>query len=132
IARPGSDVTIVAYGAAVQLALDAAQRLAPDGVEAEVIDLRTIQPWDEAAVVESLSRTHRLVVVHEAVEAFGVGAEIAARMSDIAFDELDGPIVRVGAPFMPTPFAPALEAAYRPSADRVVQAVRKTMGKEDV
>ncbi|HEY8572475.1 alpha-ketoacid dehydrogenase subunit beta [Phenylobacterium sp.] len=132
IVRPGADATIVAYGAAVQFALDAATQLASRGIAAEVIDLRTLQPWDDATVLASLSRTHRLVVAHEAVEAFGVGAEIVARMADIGFDELDGPLVRVGAPFMPTPFAPALEAAYRPSAQRVVEAVLKTMGQQDV
>ena len=130
VARPGSDVTVVSYGAAVALAMAAAESLAEAGVSAEVIDLQTLQPWDERAVAESLARTHRLVVAHEAVEAFGVGAEIAARMVDVAFDELDGPIVRVGAPFMPVPFAPALERAYQPSADRIVAAVRKTLGKE--
>ena len=127
IARPGRDVTIVSYGAMVDLALRAAAELAGEGVEAEVLDLRSIQPWDEEAVLESLSRTHRLVVLHEAVEAFGVGAEIVARMADIGFDELDGPIVRVGAPFMPRPFAKPLEDAYRPDAGRVVAAVRRVL-----
>lgn len=126
----GDHVTVVSYGAAVALALDAAKRLAAEDISVEVIDLQTVQPWDEAAVLASLTRTHRLVIVHEAVEAFGVGAEIAARMADVGFDELDGPIVRVGAPFMPVPFAAALEQAYRPSVDQVVAAIRKTMGKE--
>jgi pyruvate dehydrogenase E1 component beta subunit len=126
--REGRDATVVSYGAAVALALEAAERLAPEGVSVEVIDLRTVQPWDEAAVLASLERTHRLVVVHEAVEAFGIGAEIAARMADVGFDELDGPIVRVGAPFMPVPFAAALEREYQPSADQVVAAIRKSLG----
>jgi len=78
-------------------------------------------------VLRSLARTHRLVVAHEAVEAFGIGAEIAARMADIGFDELDGPILRVGAPFMPVPFSKALETAYLPSADAIVRAVRRTL-----
>lgn len=128
--RAGEHVTLVCYGAAVALALAAAEQLAADGVSVEVIDLQTIQPWDEAAVLASLARTHRLVIVHEAVEAFGVGAEIAARMADIGFDELDGPIVRVGAPFMPIPFAAALEEAYQPSVAQVVDAIRKSMGRE--
>lgn len=128
--RPGRDVTIVSYGAAVQLALGAAEALASEGSSVEVIDLRTIQPWDEAAVLASLARTHRLVVVHEAVEAFGVGAEIAARMADIGFDELDGPIVRVGAPFMPVPFAAELESAYQPSVAQVVAAARRALSRE--
>jgi pyruvate dehydrogenase E1 component beta subunit len=130
IAREGRDATIVSYGAAVHLALAAADELAAEGVSAEVIDLRTIQPWDETAVLASLARTHRLVVVHEAVEAFGVGAEIAARMADVGFDELDGPIVRVGAPFMPVPFAAGLERRYQPDAAQVGAAVRKAMNRE--
>lgn len=129
-ARSGDRVTVVSYGASVQLALDAAQQMEEQGVSVEVIDLQTLQPWDEQAVLASLTRTHRLVVVHEAVEAFGIGAEIVARMADVGFDELDGPIVRVGAPFMPVPFAAALEAQYRPSVEQVVAAVRKTLGKE--
>ncbi|MGO4816093.1 alpha-ketoacid dehydrogenase subunit beta, partial [Cupriavidus sp. 2MCAB6] len=80
--REGRDVSIIAYGAAVHTALAAASQLAGEGVEAEILDLRSIQPWDEQAVLRSLAKTHRLVVVHEAVEAFGVGAEIVARMAD--------------------------------------------------
>jgi pyruvate/2-oxoglutarate/acetoin dehydrogenase E1 component len=126
IARSGRDVTIVSYGAMVHKALDAAETLAGEGIDAEVIDLRTVQPWDEAAVLASLSRTHRLVVAHEAVEAFGVGAEIAARMAQIGFDELDGPIVRVGGAFMPVPFGRTLEVEYMPGAAQIVAAARAT------
>jgi pyruvate dehydrogenase E1 component beta subunit len=126
-ARAGRDVSIVSYGAAVATCLAAAETLSAGGVEAEVIDLRSLQPWDEAAVLASLSRTHRLVIVHEAVEAFGIGAEIAARMADAGFDELDAPIVRVGAPFMPVPFARTLEQAVIPSPQAVVAAVRRTL-----
>jgi len=125
--RAGADVTIVAYGAAVHLATAAADALADRGIQAEVIDLRTIQPWDEATVLASLARTHRLVIAHEAVEAFGVGAEIAARMADIGFDELDAPIVRVGAPFMPVPFSPSLERLYQPTEKRIFAAVSRVM-----
>jgi pyruvate dehydrogenase E1 component beta subunit len=127
LARPGRDATILCYGAAVHWSLAAAEELAREGVEAEVLDLRSLQPWDEAAVLESLSRTHRLVIAHEAVQAFGVGAEIAARMADVGFDELDGPILRVGAPFTPVPFAKPLEAAWRPDAARIAAAVRRTL-----
>lgn len=125
--RHGRDATIVAYGAAVHTALAAAAALAGQGVEAEVIDLRSLQPWDEAAVLASLAKTHRLVIAHEAVEAFGVGAEIAARMAEVGFDELDAPIIRVGAPFMPVPTAKALEKAYLPSAEAIRQAVERTL-----
>lgn len=125
IARPGRDLTVVTWGAALGEALVAAQQLAARGIEAEVIDLRSLQPWDEAAVLASLARTHRLVVFHEAVTAYGPGAEIAARLGEIGFDELDAPIVRVGAPFMPVPFAPSLENAYRPqSGDLIAAALR--------
>jgi pyruvate/2-oxoglutarate/acetoin dehydrogenase E1 component len=127
IVRPGRNVTLVAYGAAVHWSLEAATELSGRGIEAEVVDLCSIQPWDEATVLESLSRTHRLVIVHEAVEAFGVGAEIAARIADVGFDELDAPIIRVAAPFMPIPFAQSLETAYRPNAERVVSAVLRTL-----
>lgn len=127
IAREGSDVTLVTYGAMVDVSMKAAKALEGGGVSVEIVDLRTIQPWDENTVLTSLSKTHRLVVVHEAVEAFGVGAEIAARMADIGFDELDAPIVRVGAPFTPVPFALPLEAAYRPDAAKVAAAVRRVL-----
>lgn len=126
-ARRGRDVTIVTYGATVATALAAADALARDSIEAEVLDLRSLQPWDEQAVLESLSRTHRLVVLHEAVEAFGVGAEIAARMADVGFDELDGPIARVGAPFMPVPFAKTLEEAFLPDPKAIMAAVRHVL-----
>mgnify|MGYP003132803941 FL=1 len=127
IARAGDDVTIVSYGAAVNTALAAAATLAERDIEAEVVDLRSIQPWDEETVLQSLSRTHRLVILHEAVTNFGVGAEIAARMADIGFDELEAPIIRVGAPFMPVPFAKSLESRYLPDADDVIAAVEKVL-----
>ena len=129
IGTPISEAAIAgaAVGAAVGWALDAAQQLAGQGVDAEVIDLLSLQPWDEAAVLASLAKTHRLVIAHEATEAFGPGAEIAARMADAGFDELDAPIVRVAAPFMPVPFAAALEQAYRPDAHAIVAAVLRTM-----
>jgi pyruvate dehydrogenase E1 component beta subunit len=127
VARRGRDVTVVTYGATVHTALKAAAALAGEGVDVEILDLRTLQPWDEAAVLESLRRTHRLVVAHEAVEAFGAGAEIAARMADVGFEELDAPIVRVGAPFMPVPFARSLEQRYIPDADGIAAAARRAM-----
>ncbi|TDJ66769.1 MAG: alpha-ketoacid dehydrogenase subunit beta [Proteobacteria bacterium] len=127
IAREGRDVTVVSYGAAVHWAEEAAPGLAADGIEIEIIDLRTIQPWDEATVLTSLAKTHRLVIFHEAVEAFGVGAEIAARMADVGFDELDAPIRRVGAPYCPVPYAPALESAYAPSATKLTAAVKQIL-----
>lgn len=127
IDRPGRDATIVTYGATLYAARTAADRLAAEGIEAEILDLRWIQPWDEEAVFASVARTHRVVIAHEAVQAFGVGAEIAARIAADAFDDLDAPVLRVGAPFMPTPFAKSLETAYLPDADRIVAAVKETL-----
>ena len=127
IRREGTDATIVTYGAMVWTALDAAAQAEADGISVEVIDLRSVQPWDEAAVLASLAKTHRLMIVHEAVEAFGVGAEIAARMADIGFDELDAPIVRVAAPFSPVPFSPVLEKAWRPDKTRILDALNRLM-----
>jgi pyruvate dehydrogenase E1 component beta subunit len=127
VVRAGTDLTIVSYGGMMREAVKAVDTLAAEGVSAELIDLRSIQPWDEAAILASLTRTHHLVVAHEAVEAFGVGAEILARMADIGFDELDGPIIRVGAPFMPVPFSRELEAAYMPCAAQIVQASRRAL-----
>lgn len=127
IRRAGHDATVVAYGATVAMAEAAAETLAAEGLSIEVIDLRSLQPWDEGLVAESLSRTHNLVIAHEAVEAFGIGAEIAARMADIAFDDLDGPIVRVGAPFAPPPFGASLESAYRPDPSRIIAALRRSL-----
>ncbi len=127
IARRGEHATVVCYGALVLEALKAAAELEREGISIEVVDLRSLQPWDEASVVASLEKTHHLVVAHEAVTSFGPGAEIAARMADVAFDELDGPIVRVGAPFMPVPFAKSLEARFRPNHTDVIAAVKKTL-----
>jgi pyruvate dehydrogenase E1 component beta subunit len=125
VVRQGNDVTIVSYGGMMREALKAADLLAAESIDTELIDLRSLQPWDEETVLASLARTHHLVVAHEAVEAFGVGAEIVARMADAGFDELDGPIIRVGAPFMPVPFSRELEAAYMPTAADIVRAAKR-------
>jgi acetoin:2,6-dichlorophenolindophenol oxidoreductase subunit beta len=123
--RQGRDVTIVALSSLVHEALAAAERLsAEDGIEAEVIDPRTLVPLDLDAIVSSVVRTNRLVVAHEAVAHGGVGAEIAARVQEAAFDDLDAPILRVGAPFAPVPLSAPLEDAYVPGADEIVAAVR--------
>lgn len=127
IRRPGRNVTLVTYGATLWTALKAAEAAEAEGISVEVLDLRSVQPWDEAAVLASLSKTHRLLIVHEAVEAFGVGAEIAARMADIGFDELDAPILRVAAPFSPVPFSPVLESEWRVSEPKILAALRRLM-----
>jgi acetoin:2,6-dichlorophenolindophenol oxidoreductase subunit beta len=126
--REGSDVTIVALSRMASEALVAADALAADGIEAEVIDPRTLVPLDLDAIVESVARTSRLVVAHEAVTHGGVGAEIAAAVSSAAFDQLDAPIERVGAPFTPIPMSPGLEDAYLPGAAEIEAAARVALG----
>jgi len=128
VARPGDDVTLVAWGAAVRRALAAAEQLAGEGVSAEVLDLRTISPLDEDAILRSVARTGRLVVVHDAVGPFGAGAEISALVADRGFATLKAPIRRVAAPFAPVPFPPDLEAAYFPQADRIARVARDLVG----
>jgi acetoin:2,6-dichlorophenolindophenol oxidoreductase subunit beta len=128
VVRPGRNYTIVAMGRMVHEALKAAERLKEFGVDAEVIDPRTLQPFDTATVVKSVQKTHRAMVIHEAVRFGGFGAEIAAQIQEEAFDYLDAPIARVGAPFSPVPFSPALEAHYVPNADRIVAEAKKQLG----
>jgi acetoin:2,6-dichlorophenolindophenol oxidoreductase subunit beta len=126
--RAGRDVTIVGLSRLVHDAVAAAERLAAeDGIEAEVIDPRTLVPLDLDAIVESVMRTGRLVVAHEAVEHGGFGAEIAAQAQKAAFDYLDAPIERVGAPFAPVPLSAPLEDAYLPGVDEIAAAVRATL-----
>jgi pyruvate/2-oxoglutarate/acetoin dehydrogenase E1 component len=129
VLREGSDVTIVALSRLVDDALAAADRLAAEGIEAEVIDPRTLVPLDLDTIVESVKRTNRLVVAHEAVEHGGFGAELVAEVQAVAFDHLDAPIQRVGAPFTPIPVSPPLEDAYLPGADEVYAAALKTLGR---
>jgi acetoin:2,6-dichlorophenolindophenol oxidoreductase subunit beta len=124
VVRPGRDATVVALSRLVPEALAAADELAAEGIEVEVIDPRTLVPLDLDTIVDSVRRTHRLVVAHEAVEHGGFGAELAAQVQAAAFDELDAPVARVGAPFAPVPFSPPLEDAYLPGRAEVAQAVR--------
>jgi len=122
VKRPGRDVTIVATGAMVPEAVKAADTLAGQGIEAEVIDPRTLQPLDMGLILDSVQRTHRVVVAHEAVRFGGIGAEIAAQIAELAFDYLDAPPQRIGAPFTPVPFSPVLEDAWLPNAQNIVDA----------
>ena len=128
IVRPGSSVTVVTYERMVQESLKAAEELAGEGVDCEVIDLRTVQPLDIDAVTTSARKTGNIVVVHEAVRFGGLGAEIASQVQEQAFDYLDAPVGRVGAPFTPVPFSPTLEAEYVPNADRITEGIRETLG----
>jgi pyruvate dehydrogenase E1 component beta subunit len=129
IAREGGDVTVIAYGRAVLDALAAADRLAAEGVSVEVIDLRTIAPFDEATVFASVAKTRRAVVVHEAVRAYGTGAEISARLHEELFDSLKAPVGRVGSHSSPVPFSPPLEKAWIYSQDQIAAAIKATLDR---
>jgi 2-oxoisovalerate dehydrogenase E1 component len=128
IRRPGTDVTIVATQAMVAQALQAATRLDGEGISAEVIDPRTLKPLDLDTIVDSVKRTNRLVVVHEGWKFGGLGGEIAASVTEAAFDWLDAPVARVGAPDVPMPFNDRLERIVIPSAERIVAAVKGLFG----
>jgi pyruvate dehydrogenase E1 component beta subunit len=123
IAAAGSDVTIVSYSRTLNEALAALKAIVEAGISAEVIDLRTISPWDKATVSASVAKTGRCLIVHEAVTQFGVGAEIAAVLSTEFFGKLKSPVVRLGAPYAPVPFSKPLEAAFAPDAKRIAAAV---------
>jgi pyruvate dehydrogenase E1 component beta subunit len=125
--RPGRDVTVIAVGRMVAEAMTAAGELAKSGVEVEVIDVRTVQPLDSRTILDSVRRTNRAVVVHEAVTFGGIGAEIASQIQEEAFDYLDAPVLRLGAPFSPVPFSPVLERAYLPDSNRIAAGVRRLL-----
>jgi pyruvate dehydrogenase E1 component subunit beta len=129
VLREGGDVTVVAYGGMTAVALEAAEQLAAESVSAEVIDLRTLRPWDKDTVAESLSKTHRLVVVEEGPPVCGIAAEVVSGMCDLAFDQFDAPPVRVSGADVPLPYAKELEQACIPHAPEVVAAVRKVLGR---
>ncbi len=128
VVRPGTDVTVVAHGRMVGEALAAAEALASDGISLEVVDPRTLQPFDLPTVLASVAKTHRALVVQESVRYAGIGAEYAAQIAEEGFDELDAPVARLGAPFSPVPFSPVLEQAYVPDAARIAAEARVLMG----
>jgi 2-oxoisovalerate dehydrogenase E1 component beta subunit len=126
VVRPGQHVTVVGYGGTVSTLLESATAAAEDGIELEVIDLRSVSPLDTAAIVRSVERTGRLIVVHEAPQSFGVGAEIAARVTEQAFYSLEAPVLRVAG--YDTPYPPSrLEHEWLPNLDRVLDAVDKIL-----
>jgi pyruvate dehydrogenase E1 component beta subunit len=129
VARTGSDVTIVAWARMANEALAAADLLAEEGIDCEIIDPRTLQPLDTDTIVESVRKTNRVVVVHEAVRFGGLGAEIAAQIQEHAFDHLDAPVARVAAPFSPVPFSPALESHYVPDAASIAAGIREVLAR---
>lgn len=128
VRRPGSDVTLIAYGGTLPTAMQAAEELARDGVEAEVIDLRVLRPLDDAAVMASLGRTHRAVIVDEGWRSGSLAAEVSARIMEQAFYELDAPVARVCSAEVPMPYAQHLEQAALPQASTVVAEVRGMVG----
>ena len=127
VLREGRDVTVISYSRMVQDCAAVADKLAKEGVEVELIDLRTISPLDEATLLSSVAKTRRAVVVHEAVRRFGVGAEIAALLHEHLFSALKAPVQRVGANHSPVPFSKTLEAAHVPQPATIEAAIRKTL-----
>jgi pyruvate dehydrogenase E1 component beta subunit len=127
ILREGKDVTIVTYGLMALMAMGAAGELAKNGIQCEVIDLRTLSPLDEETILESVENTGRLVVVDEAYPRCGIAADISSLVAEKAFDSLHAPIAKVTAPHCPVPFAKALEDAFVPSPERIAEAVVRTV-----
>jgi pyruvate/2-oxoglutarate/acetoin dehydrogenase E1 component len=127
IRRAGSDLTIITWGAMIYVADDAAADLAKDGVSVEVIDLRSIIPFDEEAILHSVAKTNRVIILHEAPLTGGAGAEFAARIAEKAFEYLDAPVKRVAALDVPTPYSPPLEAAALPDKARLLAAARELL-----
>ncbi|MBV8517065.1 MAG: alpha-ketoacid dehydrogenase subunit beta [Acidobacteria bacterium] len=125
--RAGKDLTIVTWGAMIYLADEVADELAKDFISTEILDLRSILPFDEEAILESVAKTNRVLILHEAPLTGGAGAEFAARIAEKAFDYLDAPIKRVGALDVPTPYSPPLEAAALPDKTRVLAAARELL-----
>ena len=124
VKRSGKDVTIVSYSIGMKNAYAAAEDLAKQGIEAEVIDLISLSPWDKETVINSVKKTHRLCICHEAVKQGGFGAEIAATVAEEALEYLDAPILRFGAPFVPVPFAPTLEKMVRVYPQDLVDGIK--------
>jgi 2-oxoisovalerate dehydrogenase E1 component beta subunit len=125
VRREGTDVSVITYGAMVWTALEAAETLDKEGLSLEVVDLRTLLPYDEDTVLESVRKCNKVLLLHEDTRTGGMAGELAALIAEKAFDDLDGPIVRVTAPDTPVPFSPPLEAYFLPNAQKVMDAARK-------
>jgi pyruvate dehydrogenase E1 component beta subunit len=132
VRKSGNDVTLVALSRTVDFALEAAAELDAEGIAVEVIDPRSLQPLDLETIAASVRKTSRLVVVHEAVQCGGMGAELAMRVQEEVLDFLDSPILRVGAPFAPVPYSRTLERQFVPGKNEIIEAVRKTMRRDRV
>ncbi|HWP29674.1 MAG TPA: alpha-ketoacid dehydrogenase subunit beta [Chloroflexota bacterium] len=125
VRRAGQHVSVITYGAMVHQALEAAEQLATEGISVEVVDLRSLLPWDQETVAASVTKTNKVVICHEDNKTGGIGAEIAAFIAEELFEDLDGPIVRVAALDTPVPFSPVLEEAVIPSTRHIVDAVHR-------
>ena len=125
VRREGGDVTLLTYGAMVSPSLEAADRMAAEGVEVEVVDLRTLLPYDKAAIFRSIEKTNRALVVHEDVNTLGMGAELSATIMEERFEVLDAPVLRVTYPDTHCPFSQVLEQANLPNADKITVALRR-------
>ena len=124
--REGDDVTVVTWGAMVYTADEAAKQLEGDGLSVEILDLRTLIPWDRQAVLESAKKTSKVLVLHEDTRTGGFGGEIAATIAEEAFEHLDAPIKRIAAPDAPVPFSPPLEKAFIPQVEDVVAGIESS------
>ena len=127
VQRPGKDVTIVTYSKMLELSLKAADQLAKEGVEAEIVDLRTLRPLDMAPVIESFKKTNRAVIVEEGWKSYGVGAEITTRIYEEAFDYVDAPVKRVAQKEVPLPYNRTLEQSAIPNVEDIIQAVKEVL-----
>jgi 2-oxoisovalerate dehydrogenase E1 component beta subunit len=127
VRRRGKDLTIITWGAMLYVADEAADALTKEGVSVEIVDLRTIIPFDEEAILTSVAKTNRVIILHEAPLTGGAGAEFAARIAEKAFDYLDAPVKRVASLDVPTPYSPPLEAFYLPNRDKVLAAARELL-----
>ena len=125
VAREGTDIAVITYGAMVWTALEAAEQLAKEGVSLEVVDLRSLLPYDEQAVLATVRKCNKVILLHEGTRTGGMAGELAALLAEKAFEDLDGPIVRITAPDTPVPFSPPLEEFFLPNAKKVAEAARK-------
>ena len=125
VAKEGKDVTLISYSIMMKNAFEAAEILAKDGIDVEVIDLRTIVPYDKETILESVKKTHRLVIVHEAVKQGGVGAEIAAFVAEGSYRLSRCTNIKIWSTISPVPFSPVLENAYRVKTEDIVEGIRK-------
>lgn len=126
--REGSDLSIITYGAMVYVAEEAATELEKEGISLEIVDLRTLLPIDEETVLESVKKTSRVILLHEDTLTGGIGGEIAARISEKAFEYLDAPVMRIAAPDTPVPYSPPLEEAFLPNTQKVLEKARQLLG----